>query len=148
MFAKIKELFAIGEDRSDNDVMTTELAAAALMIEVSKSDYEQDPAELDKIRELLQRCFSVSIDEIDDFMIKAATSNADSTSLYPFTRYINDNCNNIEKYQLVTAMWEVAAEDGRIDKYEDHVIRKVADLIYLPHTDFIRAKLAATGKEL
>ena len=39
------------------------------------------------------------------------------------------------------ALWEVAAEDGNIDKYEEHVIRKISELIYLPHKDFIRAKL-------
>ncbi|WP_269618403.1 TerB family tellurite resistance protein [Zhongshania sp. BJYM1] len=145
MFEKLKQLFSV-EENTEKNIMSLELAAAALLIEVSKSDFQQDPGEIDKIRELLVRCFSVSLADIEDFMATASAINKDSTSLYPFTRYINDNCNNIEKYELIAALWEVAIEDGRIDKYEDHLIRKISNLIYLPHTEFIRAKLTTTGK--
>lgn len=146
MFEKLKQLFTGVDEDSKDTSMSLELAAAALLIEVSKSDYQQDPAEIEKIRELLVRCFSVSLADIEDFMATAKVLNKDSTSLYPFTRYINDNCNNIEKYELIVALWEVAIEDGRIDKYEDHLIRKISDLIYLPHTEFIRAKLTTTER--
>ncbi|CAA0108026.1 TerB family tellurite resistance protein [Zhongshania aliphaticivorans] len=146
MFEKLKQLFTGVDEDSKDTTMSLELAAAALLIEVSKSDYQQDPAEIEKIRELLVRCFSVSLADIEDFMATASALNKDSTSLYPFTRYINDNCNNLEKYELIVALWEVAIEDGNIDKYEDHLIRKISDLIYLPHTEFIRAKLTTTEK--
>ncbi|CAA0088143.1 Uncharacterised protein [Zhongshania aliphaticivorans] len=146
MFEKLKQLFSGSDDAPENSAMTMELAAAALLIEVSKSDYQQDPAEIAKIKELLIRHFSISLSDIEHFMKNAAAINKDSTSLYPFTRYINDNCNNLEKYELIVALWEVAIEDGQIDKYEDHLIRKISDLIYLPHTEFIRAKLTTTQK--
>lgn len=146
MFEKLKQLFSGADEDSKDSAMSLELAAAALLIEVSKSDYQQDPAEIEKIRDLLISRFSVSLADIEEFMATAAALNKDSTSLYPFTRYINDNCNNLEKYELIVALWEVAIEDGNIDKYEDHLIRKISDLIYLPHTEFIRAKLTCTEK--
>ncbi|MFT6552776.1 MAG: putative tellurite resistance protein B-like protein [Zhongshania marina] len=146
MFEKLKQLFSGADEDSKDSAMSLELAAAALLIEVSKSDYQQDPAEIEKIRDLLVSRFSVSLADIEEFMATAAALNKDSTSLYPFTRYINDNCNNLEKYELIVALWEVAIEDGNIDKYEDHLIRKISDLIYLPHTEFIRAKLTCTEK--
>lgn len=146
MFEKLKQLFTGSDEDSKDSAMSLELAAAALLIEVSKSDYQQDPAEIEKIRDLLVSRFSVSVADIEEFMTTAAAHNEDSTSLYPFTRYINDNCNNQEKYELIVALWEVALEDGNIDKYEDHLIRKISDLIYLPHTEFIRAKLTSTEK--
>ncbi|POP53105.1 TerB family tellurite resistance protein [Zhongshania marina] len=146
MFEKLKQLFSGADEDSKDSAMSLELAAAALLIEVSKSDYQQDPAEIEKIRGLLVSRFSVSLADIEEFMATAAALNKDSTSLYPFTRYINDNCNNLEKYELIVALWEVAIEDGNIDKYEDHLIRKISDLIYLPHTEFIRAKLTCTEK--
>lgn len=146
MFEKLKQLFSGADEDSKGSAMSLELAAAALLIEVSKSDYQQDPAEIEKIRDLLVSRFSVSLADIEEFMAMAAALNKDSTSLYPFTRYINDNCNNLEKYELIVALWEVAIEDGNIDKYEDHLIRKISDLIYLPHTEFIRAKLTCTEK--
>ncbi len=144
MFEKLKQLFADVDDAS-KEKMTLELVTAALLLEVSKADFQEDPAEIDKIRDILVQHFSVSLGDINAFIDEARSTASDSTSLYPFTRYINDNCNNIEKYQLVLALWEVALEDGRIDKYEDHLIRKISDLIYLPHSEFIRAKLSVMG---
>tara|TARA_R110001592_G_scaffold6774_11_gene36832 strand:+ start:2429 stop:2884 length:456 start_codon:yes stop_codon:yes gene_type:complete len=146
MFEKLKQLFSGVEEDTAKTTMSLELATAALLIEVSKSDFQQDPVEIEKIHELLVRCFSVSLTDIEEFMATATALNKDSTSLYPFTRYINDNCNNLEKYELIVALWEVAIEDGQIDKYEDHLIRKISDLIYLPHTEFIRAKLTTSEK--
>ncbi|MFT4920169.1 MAG: putative tellurite resistance protein B-like protein [Zhongshania aliphaticivorans] len=147
MFEKLMQLFTVTDDSAGDDKMTLELVTAALLLEVSKADFQEDPAEIDKIRTILLQHFSVSLGDINAFIDQARNTSADSTSLYPFTRYINDNCNNIEKYQLVLALWDVALEDGRIDKYEDHLIRKIADLIYLPHSEFIRAKLSVIGKE-
>lgn len=138
----IKNLLGESEEK-DSDTLSMELVAASLLIEVSKSDYQQDPSEVKKIRELLVQHFELSEAEIEAFLDKAHNYTQDSTSLYPFTRYINDHCNNEEKFQLVKALWEVAAEDGVIDKYEEHIIRKIAELIYLPHREFIRAKLLA-----
>ncbi len=143
MFDQLKRLF-VGDEQQPDDNLSMEMATAALLIEVSKSDYEQDAAEVAKIRRLLIRHFSLSQAEIDSFMDNAHQLIQDSTSLYPFTRFINDNCNNQEKYMLVLSLWEVAAEDGSIDKYEEHLIRKIAELIYLPHPEFIRAKLSVT----
>ena len=143
MFELLRKM--LGSDAPDEaETMTLEKAAGALLIEVSKSDYDQDPAEVEKIRDLLSRHFSVSLDDMEGFMKDVEDHSHQGTSLYPYTRFINDNCSNEEKYLLIKSLWEVAAEDGRIDKYEDYVIRKVSDLIYLPHSDFIRAKLEVT----
>lgn len=142
MFEQLKKFFAADEDVQE--AMTLHKAAAALLIEVSRSDYDQDPAEVDKIRALLMRHFGLAEADVEDAITLAQQSSVENTSLYPFTRYINDNCSTDEKYQLVLSLWEVAAEDGRIDKYEEHLIRKIADLIYLPHREFIRAKLVTT----
>ena len=47
---------------------------------------------------------------------------------------------------LIHNMWEVAYADGHIDRYEEHLIRKVADLLYLSHVDFIKSKVNARDK--
>ena len=142
MFEQLKKFFAADEDVQEE--MTLHKAAAALLIEVSKSDYDQDPAEVDKIRALLMCHFGLGEADVEEAISLAQQGSIENTSLYPFTRYINDNCSTDEKYQLVLSLWEVAAEDGRIDKYEEHLIRKIADLIYLPHREYIRAKLVVT----
>ena len=66
----------------------------------------------------------------------------EGTSLYEFTRVINDHCCAEQKLQLIKAMWAVAYADGNVDKYEEHLIRQVAELTYVPHSDYIHCKLA------
>ena len=48
-----------------------------------------------------------------------------------------------QKRDLLAMMWRVAMADNEISRYEEHVIRKVADLLYVPHGDFIAAKQSA-----
>jgi uncharacterized tellurite resistance protein B-like protein len=67
----------------------------------------------------------------------------DSNSLYDFTRDINDNLDSEERIKLIESMWKIAYADGNIDKYEEHIIRKVSNLIYVAHSDFIKAKIKA-----
>ena len=66
-----------------------------------------------------------------------------STSLYEFTRKINDEYKFEDKKNLILSMWKIAFADGNIDKYEEYVIRKVSDLIYISHPDFIESKQVA-----
>ena len=71
----------------------------------------------------------------------------EATSLYEFTRLINDHYSAAQKLRLIDAMWSVACADGAIDKYEEHLIRRVAELTYVPHSDYIRSKLTATAQQ-
>ena len=48
-----------------------------------------------------------------------------------------------ERIKLIESMWKIAYADGNIDKYEEHIIRKVSNLIYVAHSDFIKAKINA-----
>ena len=64
----------------------------------------------------------------------------DATSLYEFTRLINDHFELTEKENLVELLWFVAFADGALDKYEEHLVRRVADLVHVSHGAFIRAK--------
>ena len=70
----------------------------------------------------------------------------DSTSLYEFTRDINDNFDSNERIKLIESMWKIAYADGNIDKYEEHIIRKVSSLIYVALSDFIQAILNVKEK--
>lgn len=79
-------------------------------------------------------------DELAELINLAKNETNHATSLHQFTQLINQYCTTEEKFNLMKAMWEMAYADGNLDKYEDYIVRKVADLIYVPHTEFIRAK--------
>lgn len=117
-----------------------QLAVAALLVEVAMADHQFSEVELDNLGAILNRKFSLSSDELAELISLAKNETNHATSLHQFTQLINQHCTTEEKFKLMKAMWEMAYADGDLDKYEDYIIRKVADLIYVPHTEFIRAK--------
>jgi uncharacterized tellurite resistance protein B-like protein len=120
-----------------------ELAAAALMLEVMRADFQQTDDERQVALQLLRDTFALSDAELQQLEANATEEVDASTSLHSFVRTINDTADFDDKVQLVESLWRVAYADGDLDKYEEHLIRRIADLIYLPHDAFIRAKLSA-----
>ena len=133
------------EDPTVDDKTSTK-ACIALLLETSMADEILDESELMALKNTLQKDFQINEDEIDELIDLAKENVEDSTSLYEFTRDINDNFDAAERVKLIESMWKIAYADGNIDKYEEHIIRKVANLIYVAHSDFIKAKLSAQEK--
>ncbi len=151
MLGKIKELLQLGETgQEDRPLSETQcqVACAALMVEVAVIDGNFEHQEMETLRQVLLQFFALETDEIDDLIQLAREESADSTSMYQFTQLINRHCTHEQKIELITGMWRVAYADGRLDKYEEHIVRKSADLIHLPHADFIRTKhIARPGQK-
>ncbi len=147
MLTKIKQFFTeqLSPTGEENTEQTLQLAAAALMIELSRADFQQQPEEQAAIERALEKKFSLPAEQLQQLISLAEQEATEATSLYQFTRLINDHYTPGQKYHLVELLWQLAIADGDISKYEDHLIRKVAELIYLPHSEFIRAKIAATA---
>ena len=143
MLKSIQNIFKRKENESavDSKKSEQELAYASLLIEVINSDNKFDDRERDKLLEILSSKLDIPKEELDNFTELAQKKSEDSTSLYEFTREINDQYEYEEKVSLITDLWGIAYSDGKLDKYEDYVIRKIADLIYVSHTDFIKSKL-------
>jgi len=140
MLDRLKQLLMDTPDDRDRDEHDIQLAAAALLVEVARADHAQDASEDAAMAALLARSLKLEADEIDALLERANTAVEGSTSLFEFTRRINDHYSPEEKRRLVLAMWQVAYADQSLDKYEEHIIRRVAELIYLPHAEFIQAK--------
>ncbi|WP_101756599.1 TerB family tellurite resistance protein [Oceanicoccus sp. KOV_DT_Chl] len=147
MLDKIKLFFSqqLTIEESSNETEQLQLAAAALLIELSKADYQRDALEHQAIESALKKCFQLDSQQLQEVIALAEEENEQATSLFQFTTLIKDNYSPEQRFELVKMLWQVAIADGEISKYEDHLIRKVADLIYLPHSEFIKAKLAVMG---
>ena len=143
MLKSIQNIFKRKENESvvDSKKSEQELTYASLLIEVINSDNKFDDRERDKLLEILSSKLDIQKEELDNFTELAQKKTEDSTSLYEFTREINDQYEYEEKVSLITDLWGIAYSDGKLDKYEDYVIRKIADLIYVSHADFIKSKL-------
>ncbi len=92
------------------------------------------------LEQALRKTFTLSRDELRQLVKLARHEAAESVSLHQFTTLINQSFSPEEKIRVVEMLWQVAFADGRLDRYEEALVRKVADLIYVPHRDFIRAK--------
>jgi uncharacterized tellurite resistance protein B-like protein len=144
MLAKIKQLFAKKSDDSDQDKVAKEhLATAALLIEVMVIDGHMDDQELQSISSTLCSILNLSQSQVDELIALSREEVAEATSLYQFTKQINDHYDLEGKLQLLTSMWKVAYADGELDKYEENIIRRVADLLHIRHSEFIHCKLDA-----
>ncbi len=119
---------------------TLQLATAALLIEVSHADYEIKDAEREAVTAAIRSAFQLNSGETDELVRMAEEEVEQATSYYGFTSLINKSFTPEQKIQVIEHMWQVAFADGELDKYEDHLIRKVADLLYVPHPAFIAAK--------
>ncbi len=135
--------FSEEDDEHHHSAHKLQLASAALMIELSKSDQEIDETETAKLVKILKERFELEQDDLHELITLAEEDVREATSLYQFTSLMNEHFNYGEKVQLVMNMWEVAFADGKIDRYEEHLIRKVAELLYLDHKDFILSKQRA-----
>ena len=144
MIDAFRKLFAAPPRETEADRERRQrLAAAALLIETARADFREDEVEETALKTTLCQTLGLSQSEVAELVTGASARLDEATSLYDFTRVINDYCETGEKFGLITAMWRVAYADGRLDKYEESLIRQVAELIYLPHSDYIRAKLLA-----
>jgi len=120
-----------------------QLAAAVLLIEVSTADFEKSREERSAILDILKTQYALSTDELDELWLLANETADQTNSLHQFTRLLNEKCTYEERVYLIEQLWCVAYVDGRIDKYEDYIIRKLADLLYIAHKDFVKGKLKA-----
>lgn len=131
---------SVEADRATASEHDLKLVTSALMVELIRADFEENTHEKAMAISLLRKVFVLSAEETDELMKLAEETVDASTSLYEFTGVINRQFDDQQKLHIIELLWQVALADGHIDKYEDHLIRRVAELIYVPHSAFIRAK--------
>lgn len=145
MLKQLRDIFANTLNRSpEQDPAERDhalrLATAALLIEVVRADYEEDIKETEAVIRHLQLHFELSEEETT-LLVKEAEAKADhSVSLQEFTRLLHENLSIAEKHSVIEMLWKIALADHHLDKHEDYVVRKVAELLYVTHGDLIRIR--------
>ena len=117
-----------------------QLATAALLVEVATIDQKFDKTELDALTTVLATRFSLAKNDLSELIDSAKSTSSEASSLFQFTQLINRHCDEDAKYKLACELWTIAYADGVLDKHEEHIVRRIADLIHLRHSDFIRSK--------
>ncbi len=130
-----------GEVSQDDDGPELQLATATLLMEVARADNRISEEERQDVRRLIEDHYALSPEVTQDIASSAESNAQHSTSLYPFTRLINHSCSPEEKVRIIGMLWRVTCADGRVDEHEEYLVRKIADLLYVPHREYIRMKL-------
>ena len=122
---------------------TLELATATLMAEVVRLDGEVAPAERDAVLRAMRSHFHLSDEEAGTLLGEAEEEARGATDYYQFTSLIRERYSAEDRVRIVEMMWRVAYADDALSAHEMHLVRKIADLLYVPHSEYIAAKMRA-----
>ena len=126
---------------ADDDVSARlRLATAALLIEMMQQDGESHDAEHQAITTALREKFNLSEEETHQLVELAHDEARTATDYYQFTRLIAQEFSQQQKVKVIEYLWMIAYADEQLNSYEEHMVRRIADLIYVSHADFIQAK--------
>ena len=117
-----------------------QMASAALMVEMLHVDEQVTTEEDEKLRLLLAQRFNLDSSEIEALIDLAHNEKHEATDYYQFTSLLNNHYSQQQKIDLVEDLWQLAYADHELDKYEEHLLRRLAELLHVPHQDYIRTK--------
>ena len=142
MLKAIKQFFeeSISPDTQGDVEHRLKLATAALFIEMMQQDSKKTESEEKTVKEVLQTKFDLSEIETHQLFELAHEEARDAVDFYQFTSLINEHFSREKKIKIVEYLWAIAYADNHLDAYEEHMVRRIADLLYVEHQDFIKAK--------
>jgi uncharacterized tellurite resistance protein B-like protein len=152
MLQRLKDLFAerlqpqAGSGAEPEREHALRLAAAALLIEVARSDGSIADAERTVMRAAIQGTLGLEAAETEELLRLAEEESRQAVSLYEFTQEVDRHFSAEQKKRVVELLWLVAFADARKDAHEEHLVRQIAGLLHVPHPDFIDAKIRARAE--
>lgn len=124
----------------------TQLATAALLIEMTRADRAVTEGERRAVEQALREVFALGEEETRELVRLAELELQDSASLFQFTHLIDKAFPLQRKIAVVEMLWLVAYSDSCKDHHEEHLVRKIADLLHVPHSAFIKARHKAEAR--
>jgi len=124
-----------------------QVATVALFLEMMTMDDKVEPEEQEIILSLIHQNFSLTAEQTTSLLELAEQQRKQATDYFQFTSLINKEYSLEQKIRLIEALWKIAFIDGVLDMNEEYLVRKIADLLHVPHTDFIKAKIRVGPKE-
>lgn len=137
----LRQLLGLDREQDQQESACIDRASAALMAEVMAADHAWDQVEVDAIRGLMQEVLNLSESDANEILDAVLEEQKERHDLFQITRVVNQQYAEPQKFELLKCLWRVAYADGNLDAWEEHMIRRIADLLHLPHRLFIQAKL-------
>lgn len=142
MFKSMKQFFEqrIQSAVDADDEQPLRLATAALLIEMTRADFEISDDERSAVDNALRELFEISDDEAKVLATLAEAEVDNAACLFEFTRMVDQSFTQPQKRRVVEMLWRIAFADSHKDHHEEYLVRKIADLIHVSHADFIQAR--------
>ena len=141
LFNQVVETISASEaDDGEDREAALRMATAVLMIDVAQADSVFDEAEFEQVLSLIERHFGLTPEEAAELVNEAGEKADDIVSVHDFTKLLHDHLTEDEKAQIVALLWRIAYADGRLDKFEDSLILKISDLLYVSRGRVMRLK--------
>jgi len=145
MINKIKDLITkFGKEeeiQEESNLTLLNNSCAALLVEIAFADKDFDETEKASLKQSLIEAYAIDESDIEEIIRDAENTVSESTSLYGYTSIVNTEFQYDDKLKLLRNLWKIAYADGYLDKYEEHLLRKISDLIHISHSDYINIKL-------
>ena len=150
MLSKISAFFQSLGESADNQKqeISLEIACSVLLCEVMLADGQLDSTEQEQLNKILAKQFLLSAEEIEEIIKHALLLCESATDFFQFTSKINDNYSLEQRIKMLELLWQVAYADGELASIEEHIIRKIADLLHLRHSEYIQTKLNIQSKSI
>jgi len=116
------------------------LATAILMVEVARADHVFEESEFERLLTLIESHFDLVPEDAAGLVNRASEKAEDIVHLHDFTHLLHKQLTEAEKERIVSLLWQVAYADGRLDKYEDSLVLKIGDLLYVGRARVMRLK--------
>lgn len=152
MFDRLKSILT-GQGESMKDAGEDErerrlrIATAVILLEVAYADEDFSETERKRIVEILKKQFSLDDGSVRELLQVSEEQLSRSIDLWHFTEIINSSYDSEEKYRIIEMVWQVIYADGTLDKYEDHVVHKLARILHISHDKMIEAKMKFIPEE-
>ena len=117
-----------------------DLATAVLMVQVARADHHFEETEYDALLKLIERHLDLAPDEASELANEAGEHAEDAVDVHAFTKRLHEQLSDTEKARIVSMLWRIAYADGRLDKYEDSLVLKISDLLYVSRGLVMRLK--------
>jgi uncharacterized tellurite resistance protein B-like protein len=122
------------------------IASAVLLVEVARADAEHSDIERETLLKLLGGHFGLSAADAQALLQSAENSADRSISLHHFVDSLNEHLDHAQRQAVMRMLWRIAYADETLHRHEEHLLRRIADLLHLGHSDFVRTKLQVLGQ--
>jgi len=146
LFVQVIESISVSVETEVDRDAALRLATAVLMIDVARADNVFDESEFDRMLQLVQQHFNLPPEAAAELVNLASETAEDIVSVHEFTELLHEHLDEAEKARIVGLLWEIAYADGRLDKYEDSLVLKISDLLYVSRPKVMRLKHDASQR--